>query len=192
MAGDMTNAAHGLCGSRVKRPVGQWWCWLLCSAALVGCGAGFNWRLVRPAGFSLQATLPCKPDAAQRTVGLGGQSAELHMLSCETGGLTFALSALRLPPGIESATVLQGWKQASLLSLKLSSDKAQAWALPARLKGAVAGWQAEGVRHDGSPVKANVVMLVRGAEVFQLAVYGAATPEVLTAVLDGLSLDAQP
>lgn len=191
MLGHVTNGGAWRPGQWFRRG-GGWAAFCLIGLTLAGCSPTFNWRWVRPADFSLQATLPCKPQTAERPVNLGGLPAQLHMLSCDAGGLTFAVSALRLPPGASSVAVLQSWKQASLLSLKLTPEQAQAWSPQARLGGEVSGWQANGTRHDGSAVKAHVLMLARGPEVFQVAVYGPATPAVLAELIDGLKLDAAP
>ncbi len=181
--------SHSVQGVNV---LGRWVGWWGFCAALLACSPTYNWRQVRPADFALHALLPCKPQAAQRTVGLGEQTAELHMLSCDAGGLTFALSALRMPNNMNGEAVLQGWKQASLASLKLPLDKALVWQLPVQPKVAATGWRAEGARHDGTAVTAHAVMLVHGSEVFQVAVYGVVAPEVLTELLEGLQLDAAP
>ncbi len=165
----------------------------LCGVVLLAaCNPTFNWRQARLADFGLRVLLPCKPQAAQRTVGVGGQAAELHMLSCDTGGVTFAVSALRLPAGVGVDTVLDGWKRASLLSLNVPVEQAKAWQPAVSWVGGVTGWQAEGVRHDGTSVVAQAVLLSHGAEVYQVAVYGPVTQPVLTELLEGLQRDATP
>lgn len=187
--------AVGMAGARPGSPSGRWGVravGLGCLLTLVACNPTFNWRQVRLADFDLRVMLPCKPQSAQRTVGVEGLSADLHMLSCDAGGVTFAVSALRLPAGAEVGAVLDGWKRASLLSLKVPVDQAKAWQPPVRWVGGVSGWQADGVRHDGVPVKAHAVMLSHGAEVYQVAIYGAVTQQVLTELLDGLQRDPTP
>jgi hypothetical protein len=160
--------------------------------ALAGCSPTLNWREVRPAESSLVTLMPCKPESAQRPVSLGGQTVVLHMLSCDTAGLTFAVGAMRLGAGVSPADVLNDWRRATLASLKADPAAARLWApvLPRGLSGQ--GWQADGLRHDGTPVHAHVLGLAHGAEVFQLAVYGSASPEVLASALEGMRLDAAP
>jgi hypothetical protein len=160
-------------------------------ANVCACSPAFNWRDVRPADTALQVLLPCKPEVAERTVPLAGHEVVLHMLSCEAGGLTFAVSALRKPADIEATAVVQSWRQASLLSLKAQPDNLRDW-VP-ELSGTqprVQGWQAVGVRHDGTPVQAHVLALAQGDEVYQVAVYGPATAEVLTALVEGIRVAA--
>jgi hypothetical protein len=163
---------------------------LVCVWALWGCSPAMNWREVRPADAGLVALMPCKPEGAQRDLVMAGQSLTLHMLSCDTAGLTFAMGAMRLPDGLAAADVQRGWRLASLTSLKADPAAAQAWSpvLPKGVSGQ--GWQADGLRHDGTRVRAHVLALAHGNEVFQLAVYGDASPEVLASALEGVRLDA--
>lgn len=191
----MTNLLH----SRPMRPV-DWFVsrvgWLLCACVQVlaasGCSPELNWRDVRPKGSTLQVLMPCKPESAQRDVALPGGNAVLNMLSCDAGGLTFAVSALSRPPAMTSQDVIQAWHQASQISLSVAPGQTRDW-VPAALFTAqvdhFSGWQAQGHRHDGTLVQAHAVLFARGTEVFQAAVYGAAQPEVLATFLDGLRLD---
>lgn len=69
---------------------------LLCASLLAACTPSLNWREVRPAeADGLVAMFPCRPDHVQRTVplsGLDGGPVTLHVLSCQAGGIQWALS----------------------------------------------------------------------------------------------------
>lgn len=164
--------------------------------ALAACSPAFNWRDVRPEGGSVGATLPCKPESAQRTVELAGQPVALRMLSCDVGGLTFAMSQLRVPPSLPLSTVVDAWQQASLASLKVAAGQSQVWEPEVRLPPdsgvQLRGWKAVGMRPDGSAVPAHGVMLARDGEVTQLVVYGPVTAAVLAQWLEGISLGVRP
>ena len=172
---------------------------LLCACVLglgaSGCSPELNWRDVRPKGSTVQALMPCKPESAQRDVALPGGNAVLNMLSCDAGGLTFAVSVLSRPPAMTPQDVIQAWRQASQTSLAAAPGQTRDWVPTAMFAAQVdyfSGWQAQGRRHDGTPVQAHAVLFARGVEVFQAAVYGAAQPEVLATFLDGLRLDPSP
>lgn len=194
----MTNPLHSSMrpvDSFVRRAAG----WLLSACVLVlgasGCSPELNWRDVRPKGSTVQALMPCKPESAQRDVALPGGNAVLNMLSCDAGGLTFAVSVLSRPPAMTPQDVIQAWRQASQISLAVAPGQARHWvpAAPVSVQADhFSGWQAQGRRHDGAPVQAHAVLFARGTEVFQAAVYGAAQPEVLATFLDGLRLDPTP
>lgn len=170
---------------------GRWllvWVLVGGAAMLDACSPVFNWRDVGFPGRSLQAMLPCKPEKAERTVPLAGHRADLHMLSCDVGKLTFAIAALRKPTEVATSEVVQAWTQAGHLSLKVQANRTHAWAPVLRGMVALKAWQAEGVRHDGSPVLAHVLFLAQGDDVFQVAVYGPVTPEVLETLVESLRL----
>lgn len=159
---------------------------VLALLGLSACSPTFNWREVRPPGYSLTALWPCKPETAQRTIRLEGSAVELTMLSCEAGGVTFALGALRLPAGLEAPVLLDVWKRAILTSLKAGGDAVAVWSPPLALQGLRVGWVAQGQRHDGTPVQAHGLGLHWSQEAYQLVVYGVPSKDVLTTLLDGL------
>ena len=177
--------------NRARKCTRQLAWWLLCMT-LGACSPTFNWREVRPEGTSLKALFPCKPESASRTVNVGGQEARLIMLSCDVNQQTFALGALTLGSEDQVPDATEALKKASLASLKTPAGQDKLWRANARVSPAVTGWQATGVRHDGSAVEAHVLNFHKGAQVFQAAVYGPATSEVLTTWVDGLSLDGTP
>ncbi len=172
---------------RRARGIGGKAAWLLGWVGLLGaCSPAMNWRDVRPGNGALVAVMPCKPEAAQREVSLAGHPVSLSMLSCETGDLVFAVASLHTPDALAAEEVVQAWKRASVASLKAPPDRGQVWMPGPRLGVTVWGWQVDGLRHDGSRVNAHLLWLARDREVFQIAVYGAASPEVLTALLEGM------
>lgn len=71
---------------------------LALSLALAGCTPSLNWREVRPADAQgLVALFPCKPESAVRRLavpGLAGGAVDMHVLSCQADGMTWALSYL--------------------------------------------------------------------------------------------------
>lgn len=179
--------------------VGRWGAWVCVVAgalAAAGCSPAFNWRDVRAEGSSFRVTLPCKPESAQRTVGMAGHAVSLSMLSCDTGGLTFAVASLKVPEGMAATEVVQAWQHASQVSLKVPAGQAQPWVPDVRVVPgsgvAVLGWRAVGARPDGSAVQAHVAVLTRGDEVAQVAVYGDIKPEVMAQWLEGVVPDAKP
>jgi hypothetical protein len=69
---------------------------LIMGLALAACSPALDWRTVRPEDASgLQASFPCKPDAVERSVnlpGLPGGPVVMHLVSCKTGEVTWALN----------------------------------------------------------------------------------------------------
>lgn len=159
---------------------------------LVGCSPTFNWREVRVGDAAVLALMPCKPEQAERQVPVQGHMATLHMASCDVAHTTFVVSTLRVPDGVAPAEAAQAWKAATLSSLQAPASQARDWPLPARSGWPEMGWQADGVRHNGQPVRARVVAVGRGHTLHQLAVYGEPPPEALSAWLDGMRFAPAP
>jgi len=162
--------------------------------ALSACSPTFNWREVRPAGTPLLALMPCKPELATRTVPLGGDApTELHMHSCETAGITFALAWSDVGEASRSAQAMAVLRQASLAAIRVDPAQVDAAVLqwPARVPGAqnARGLQAQGTQHQQRAVQMRAVHFSRGSQVFQAAVYGSALPDEVSATFfDGLRL----
>jgi len=164
----------------------------LCLLALAACYPTFNWRELRPDGTPLQALLPCKPETAERTVPLGGAPTLLHMHSCKASGLTFALAWANAPDAMTVPATLIDWQRASLSAIRvdptLHTDPAHRWTATVAGASLVQGIAAQGTDPQGQPVQARAVYFARGAQVFQAAIYGAASDEVSTTFFDGLQL----
>lgn len=162
---------------------------------LAACSPTFNWRELRPEGTPLQALMPCKPETATRALPLdGGAPTDLHMFSCSTGGLTFALAWVDLGDAARVPAALNGWRRASLSAVRVDPSRADEPAAQwsAAVPGAVRtqGLAMQGTDHQGRPVQMRALHFVRGAQVYQAAIYGPGLDDVsvTTTFFDGLRL----
>ncbi len=167
----------------------------LCILLLGACSPTFNWRELRDEGTPLQALMPCKPETATRAVALdGGKPNELHMHSCDTGGLTFAVAWIDVGDAARVPAALNGWRRASLGALRVDPARADEPALQwtAAIPGATQsqGLTAKGTDHQGSTVQMRAVHFVRGSQLYQAAIYGPALNDasVTSAFFEGLKL----
>lgn len=166
---------------------------VLIAVVLSACNPTFNWRELRPEGTPLEALLPCKPEMAERSVPLGGSPTVLHMHSCKTGGLTFALAWADAPDAGAVPAALTDWQRASLAAIRvdpaLQADPAHRWSAKVSGSTLTQGIQVQGTDPQGQPVQARLVYFARGTQVFQAAIYGPAlSDEVSTTFFDGLKL----
>lgn len=168
---------------------------VLCACLVAGaCSPTFNWREMRPEGTPLQALMPCKPEAATRPAPLdGGVPVDLHMHSCDTGGLTFAVAWADLGDATRVAGALKGWRRASLGALRVdparADDPSIAWQASVPGASEAQGLTVQGSDHQGQPTRMRAVHFARGTQVYQAAVYGLAPADEVTAVFfDGLKL----
>ena len=149
--------------------------WLAMSLLQVACSPTFNWREVRLDGGGIQTLMPCKPDSAERTVPLGPVPVVLHMASCETGGITYALAWAVLASPTDASDALQDWAAANGRSLRATQDSA--WEPPPAGGAArVMARALQGQDHAGGHVEARAVYLAQGARIFQVAAYGRVLP----------------
>jgi hypothetical protein len=153
---------------------------LVCLMLLVAaCSPTFNWRDVSLDGAPLRAQLPCKPERAERQVPLTASGTVLRLVSCEAGGLTFALAWATVDTDERLPTVLDNWQQAGWASLRQTVGAPvgppAGWAAwPATVARAqhLRGWQGSGLDHQGHTVMARQLYFSHGAVVYQAAVYG--------------------
>ena len=136
---------------------------------LAGCSPALNWRSVRLEG--VQATLPCKPDQAQRTVQLAGLDLRLSMAGCEAEGGLYAISHLHLEPGVPAQPVIDAWRAQALQALRSSAvPTAITWAATAE-RPALLVYQATGADPRGKAVHARWTWVQRGQDIYHWAVY---------------------
>ena len=159
--------------------------------ALSACSPTFNWRELRPAGTPLQALMPCKPEHASRAVPLAGAATEMHLHSCDTGGLSFAVAWVELGDTARVDAAVAEWSRASLASLRLAPEvidsPAARWALQLPGTSQSSGLAVQGTDPQGQAVQMRAAYFARGTQVFQAAVYGPQLPaEVTTTFFEGL------
>jgi hypothetical protein len=149
---------------------------------------------MQPEGTPLQALMPCKPETAVRAAPLAaGSLTDLHMFSCETGGLRFALAWADVGEVAAVPAALGAWRSASLSSIHvgegLGNAVQTAWPVTVAGASSVVGVMAEGKDPQGQPVQTRAVYFSRGTLVFQAAIYGARLPEApVEAFFSGLQL----
>ena len=124
-----------------------------------------------------------------------GTPVELHMLSCETGDLRFALAWADVGQAAQVPEALAAWRNASLQALRVKvaspDDLALAWPVKVAGDPLAVGVQAEGTDVQGQAVRSRTAYFSRGTQVFQAAVYGARLDDgALEAFFGGLSLPA--
>lgn len=161
--------------------------------ALSACSPTFNWRELRLEGTPLQALMPCKPERATRAVPLTGAPTDLHMHSCETGGLRFAVAWADVGRTEQAPVALAAWRSASLQALRVvpqpADNAAHHWAVTVAGAPAAQGVAASGHTPQGRPVQTRAVYFAQGTRVYQAAVYGEPLPdEVVAAFFAGLRL----
>ena len=173
----------------------RWSLLALCALSLLSaCNPTFNWRELRPEGSPLQALMPCKPESATRPVPLDGRApVELHMHSCDTGGLTFAVAWAELGEASRVSGALTGWRRASLAAVRLDpargDDPTLRWNVVVPGATQTQGLTAQGSDHQGREVQVRAVHFARGTRVFQAAVYGPRMSDEVTATFfEGLKL----
>ncbi|MFM2111908.1 MAG: hypothetical protein RLZZ271_568 [Pseudomonadota bacterium] len=85
---------------------------LVSALALGACSPIFNWRESRLGDTALLAMMPCKPETHARDVPfVHGAVTRMTVASCETGGLTFALTTADVGETALAAKSLVVWRE---------------------------------------------------------------------------------
>ena len=163
--------------------------WML--VGLGGCSPALNWREVRFDDARWVGWLPCKPDRAQRTVNLGGSSAQLSLMGCQADGMDFTLAQLTLPQGLTAAQAQQAWKTASLASLQAPPDAPSTGWVLAGASTAMAPQRV--VAQGGQGQSARWAWFAYDGLLYQLAVYApvsraAQAQQAMDSLISGLRL----
>lgn len=138
---------------------------------LTACNPTFNWRDVRPDGTRLELLLPCKPDKAQRTVSMASQQTKMNLLSCDAGGVTFAVSMADINDAGKTDAVLAQWQSATLTNIKAGSPVSRhAFKVPG-LAAVGVMVKATGQRANGQAVSSQAAYFADGSQVFQAVMY---------------------
>lgn len=148
---------------------------LTCLLGVAGCSPTFNWRNTTVPQTPLQASMPCKPEAAARPVSMPGGQVDLHMMACEAAGQRFVLGWMR--PQQADADVLQSWQRATLVTLRLPAESlAQqpthwTWSVPGA--NVTQTLEVQGQGPQGESVKLRAVYFLHQGLAYQAAIYGA-------------------
>ena len=159
-------------------------------ASLAACNPTFNWRDVRPDSTRLSLLMPCKPDKAQKTVPLAGQPTELMLLSCDAGGVTFAVAVADVKEVAMTAATLAQWQSATLANMKAApATPGAAFKLQGLASGAVIV-KSSGQRANGQAVSSQAAYFAQGSQVFQAVMYAdKILPDVADTFFSGLKFE---
>ena len=157
---------------------------------LTACNPTFNWRDVRPDGTRLALLLPCKPDKAQRTVAMASQPTEINLLSCDAGGVTFAVSMADVNDAGKTGAVLTQWQSAALTNIKaVSPISRDMFKVPGLAMGGVMV-KATGQRGNGQAVSSQAAYFAQDSRVFQAVMYAdIISPDVADTFFSGLKFE---
>ena len=86
--------------------------------ALAACSPTQEWRTLRLPALGLQASLPCKPERAERTVELAGAELRVVMQGCDAGSTTYAVACATLAQPERAGLTLTHWRAAVLAAAK--------------------------------------------------------------------------
>lgn len=81
---------------------------------LAACRPALEWRSLVLPEIGIEASLPCKPERAERSVELAGQAAQVVMHSCDAAGATFAIACAPLAEPSRADAALRHWRAAVL------------------------------------------------------------------------------
>jgi hypothetical protein len=163
--------------------------WVLLFATLAACNPTFNWRDVRPDAAPLALLMPCKPDKAQKIVPMAGQPTDVSLLSCDAGGVTFALAVADVKDADRTAAVMVQWQTATLANIKAPPTSSTPLKLPGLSGGAVIV-KAVGLRANGQVVASQAAYFARGSQVFQAVMYAdKIAPDIAETFFSGLKFE---
>ncbi len=142
-------------------------CLLLCA-----CSPALNWRSVTLEG--VQATLPCKPDQAQRPVQLAGLNLTLSMAGCEADGGLYAISHLRLAQGAQAQPLIDAWRDQALQTMRATAAPVASPLAALGVRPALTVYQASGTNPRGQAVQARWIWVQRDRDIYHWALYAPA------------------
>ena len=146
---------------------------LVAIAGLSACSPALDWRQLRPDGWGLVVSLPCRPADLVRQVPLAGPPVELRLLACSADGHTFAMASADMADPARVDPALRALGAAALANVQGRVEAEQAAAGPGMppYRGA-RRWQVAGRLPDGAAVREQVLVFARGLRVFQATVVG--------------------
>ena len=142
-------------------------CLLLCA-----CSPALNWRSVTLEG--VQATLPCKPDQAQRPVQLASLDLTLSMAGCEADGGLYAIGHLRLAQGAQAQPLIDAWRDQALQTMRATAAPVASPLAALGARPALTVYQASGTNPRGQAVQARWIWVQRDRDIYHWALYAPA------------------
>ena len=155
---------------------------LIALIGLAACSPVLDWRELRPQGWGLVASLPCRPDHQTRQVPLAGASVSLEMTLCRTDDHTFALTTAAMSDPTQVGPALAALLAAAQANVggRITSEQAARVAGMTPQPGALRR-QLIGQLPDGQPVHEQVLVFARGLRVFQATLVGPQADEARAA-----------
>lgn len=160
---------------------------MLCAAAsgvvMLACTPALDWRDVRPEGSGVAAQFPCKPKSQTRSAMVAGVPVPMTLLSCEAGGVTFALSHADLGDPSRVTAALIEFRSALTDNLQATAVRSTAFELARMTPNpqAVRITQA-GRLPDGTAVEERAVLFARGTRVYQAVALGVRLDEAAVGI----------
>lgn len=140
---------------------------------MLACTPALDWRDVRAEGSDLTAQFPCKPKTHTRSTTLAGLRVSMTLLSCEAGGVTFALAHADLGDPSRVTDAMLELRSALAGNLEASEFRSAAFELAGMTPNPQAVRFAQAGRlPDGTAVQERAVLFARGTRVYQAVVLG--------------------
>ena len=160
----------------------------LLAACATACAPAFDWREFMAEGSGVVTTFPCRPDRHTRAVVVADSKARMEMLTCATGGQTFALSFVDVADPARVTDTMVELRAATVANIQ----GVQPRVVPALVAGMTPNAQAVrlatlGRLPDGVAVHAHAIFFTKGLRVYQATVIGVQpAPEVIETFFSGL------
>ena len=151
---------------------------LLCM--LVACSPSLDWRQVRPEGWGLVASWPCRPTLQARSVPLAGPAVELGLLSCTADGHRFAIASADVADPARVGPALKALAAAAQANVQGVVEADRVALVPGMTPQPAARWRrVQGRLPDGQPVREQVLVFAQGMRVFQATLVGPVADDAL-------------
>ena len=151
---------------------------LLCM--LVACSPSLDWRQVRPEGWGLVASWPCRPMLQARSVPLAGPAVELGLLSCTADGHRFAIASADVADPARVGPALKALAAAAQANVQGVVEADRVALVPGMTPQPAARWRrVQGRLPDGQPVREQVLVFAQGMRVFQATLVGPVADDAL-------------
>ncbi len=151
---------------------------LLCM--LVACSPTLDWRQVRPEGWGLVASWPCRPTLQARSVPLAGPAVELGLLSCTADEHRFAIASADVADPARVGLALKALAAAAQANVQGVVEAERVALVPGMTpQPAARWWRVQGRLPDGQPVREQVLVFAQGMRVFQATLVGPVADDTL-------------